>query len=256
MVIDKIFMRNSSWVWNNLRESRKYGLQLGEESITDFLILNLKKLAGKKLIVESFTKPKESLNGSDWEWWFTGPSGKWLGMRIQAKVLNLTSEKYEHLHHHNKNGQQVDLLIKDAFKSRMIPAYCMFTNWDPAKYSTPKKCNTHKASVRHYGTAILSTKKVKEYRTSKVTHLSKIINDLRPMHCIFCCSAYGGSDLPSRALGYARAAGLLDSIEGKYDLFLQDAPPRYVLKILEHNLHDEFLDDQRLRTITIFKEVE
>ncbi|WP_041273436.1 hypothetical protein [Desulforapulum autotrophicum] len=74
----EILLKNSVWAWNRLREARTLGYQLGEESITDFLILNLKKNGGKKFFINSFTRHAESLNGADWEWWFTGSSGMWL----------------------------------------------------------------------------------------------------------------------------------------------------------------------------------
>ncbi|HIF9544181.1 TPA: DUF6615 family protein [Photobacterium damselae] len=264
MQIDDILIKNSSWTWNKLREARKLGFQLGEESITDFLILNIKKLGGTKLVVESFTRHKEALNGADWEWWFTGSSGKWLGMRIQAKVLKLDTDKYEHLHHKNNNGQQVDLLVQDAVKSNMIPAYCMYTNWDPKKYDTPWKCQTYKTSVRHYGTALLSAKKVKAYQAKNETRLSQIIKDLKPMHCIFCCQGHGGFDLPTRALSYALSNGLLqvtaDGVQGEQNLdqLLRNEPPYYVNQLLEHRLADDFIDiqDERLKRVTVFKEVE
>ncbi|MCJ8287627.1 DUF6615 family protein [Halomonas sp.] len=264
MQIDDILIKNSSWTWNKLREARKLGFQLGEESITDLLILNIKKLGGAKLIVESFTRHKESLNGADWEWWLTGPSGKWLGMRIQAKILKLDTEKYEHLHHKNRNGQQVDLLVQDAVNNNTIPAYCMYTNWDTKKYDTPWRCRTHKTSVRHYGTALLSAKKVKAYQATNETRLSHIINDLKPMHCLFCCLGHGGSDLPSRALSYALSNGLLqvaaDGDQGEQYLepLLRNEPPYYVDQMLENRLDDDSIDmhDERLKRVTVFKEVE
>jgi len=285
MEIDEILIKSSTWTWNKLREARKLGFQLGEESITDFLILNIKKHGGSKLRVDSFTRHKESLNGADWEWWFTGPSGKWVGMRIQAKVLKLDTEKYEHLHHHNKNGQQVDLLVQDALRNRMIPAYCMFTNWEPSKYNTPWKCKSHKTSVRHYGTALLSSKKVKQFSKKKTTHLSAIIEHLRPMHCMFCCSGSSIKDLPHRALHYAKSNGLLDfqfntdkslsfeKVRREFDnyvgdeeyrddkyfeLLIHDNPPYYVEQVISGELDGDFLDvhDERLKTVTIFREVE
>jgi hypothetical protein len=266
MSIDDILVKNSSWAWNKLREARNLEFQLGEESITDFLILNIKKNGGTKLLVESFTRHKESTNGADWEWWFTGPSGKWLGMRIQAKVLKLATQKYEHLHHRNKNGVQVDLLVTDAHKNKMIPAYCMYTNWDPTKYDTPNRCRTHKATVRHYGTALLSADKVKKLRLdNKETRLSMIIGSLRPMHCIFCCNGSGSQDLPNRALAYAHGAGLLDQLEHEgsqakedQESYLHDHPPFYVAQLLEGKLEGDFIDvqDERLKTVTVFREVE
>ena len=161
MDLDKLAIKNSSWTWNKLREARNLGYQIGEESITDFIILNMKKWGGDKLIVETFTRNEESINGSDWEWWFTGSTGRWLGIRVQAKVINLSSEKYEHIHYKNKKDYQVNLLINDAKKSGLIPLYCMYSNWDVKKYKVKSNCQTYKSSVRHYGNSILSPDIVK-----------------------------------------------------------------------------------------------
>ena len=77
MELDKIAIKNSSWTWNKLREARALDFQVGEESITDFVVLNIKKWGVGKISIDTFTRHAESLNGADWEWWFTGPSGKW-----------------------------------------------------------------------------------------------------------------------------------------------------------------------------------
>jgi hypothetical protein len=161
MELDEIAIKNSGWTWDRLREARKHSCQVGEESITDFVVLNIKKWGKGKIIVDTFTRHQEAVNGSDWEWWFTGSSRKWLGMRVQAKVLKLNSEKFEHLHHSNKNGKQVELLIQDANNNGLVPLYCMYTNWRPGDYRASWKCNTYKPSVRHYGTAILNPDEVK-----------------------------------------------------------------------------------------------
>src|SRR5690554_1030718 len=258
MELDEIAIKNSSWAWNKLREARTLDFQVGEESLTDFLVLNIKKWGVGKISIDTFTRHAESLNGSDWEWWFTGPSGKWLGMRVQAKVLNVASEKYEHLHHKNKHGFQVDLLIKDAKKNGLVPLYCMYTNWDPKKYKASWQCNTYKPTVRHYGTSILSPYEVKKIQCNKETRLSSVINSLKPMHCIFCCSGFGGKELPDRALSWLEGIGLLGDIEvNSIEEYLRDYPPYYVNQLLEGELEDDFIDvqDERLKRVTVFKEL-
>lgn len=261
MELDQIALKNSVWVWDNLREARFHGFQVGEESITDFIVLNIKKWGAGKIIVDTFTRHKESVNGSDWEWWFTGPSGMWLGMRLQAKVLNLASEKYEHLHHKNKNGQQVDLLVNDARKNGLIPIYCMYTNWDPKKYKAGWKCTIYKRSVRQYGTAILNPSIVKKLQIKNETSLSSIIHNLKPMHCLFCCCSMSSIvDLPHRAISWLHGSGLLevDAIqENESGSFLREKPPHYVHKLLEGGLKDDFIDvdDERLRRVTVFREI-
>jgi len=263
MELDEIAIKNSTWAWNNLREARKLDFQIGEESLTDFIILNLKRWGSGKIAVKNFTRHAESLNGADWEWWFTGPSGKWLGMRVQAKVLNLASEKYEHLHHKNRHGSQVDLLISDAKKKRLVPLYCMFTNWDTKKYKPSWVCRSHKPTVRHFGTAILSPHSVKRFQTSNETRLSSIIGSLRPMHCIFCCSGYGGSELPERALNWLKGANILQSTDDEEAHtegveYVRDEAPFYVHQVLEGNFEGDFIDlhDERLKRVTVFRELD
>lgn len=262
MELDELAIKNSGWAWDRLREARKHSYQVGEESITDFLVLNIKKWGEGKIVIDTFTRHKEAVNGSDWEWWFTGSSGKWLGMRVQAKVLKLKSEKYEYLHHSNKNGQQVDLLIQDANRNGLVPLYCMYTNWRPGDYQASWKCNTYKPSVRHYGTAILNPDEVKRLQKKGENHLKDVIGKLRPMHCIFCCSGFSSGDLPARALGWLEGAGLLaeseDGLEQEANRYsLKDSPPYYVTQMLERDLQDDFIDlqDERLRRVTVFREV-
>ncbi|MFE8149334.1 hypothetical protein RBA69_19215 [Brenneria goodwinii] len=258
MELYEIAIKNSGWAWNSLREAKKHSYQIGEESITDFLVLNIKKWGSRKIVVNTFTRRKESVNGSDWEWWFTGPSGKWLGMRVQAKVLKLDSEKYEHLHYSNVNGQQVDLLIQDAKNNDLIPLYCMYTNWKPGDYKVGWKCKTYKPSIRHYGTAILNPTIVKQLQTRGLNHLKDVIGDLRPMHCIFCCSGFSGGDLPERALAWLIGAHLLIiNNETPAETFLKDSPPDYVAQILHDEIKDDLigLQDDRLKRVTIFKAV-
>jgi hypothetical protein len=261
MDLDEIAIRNSTWAWNKLRIARNLDFQLGEESLTDFIVLNIKKWGAGKIAIDTFTRHAESINGSDWEWWFTGPSGKWLGMRVQAKVLNLSSEKYEHLHHRNRHGYQVDTLINDAHKNGLIPIYCMYTNWDPKKYKPTWKCKTFSPTVRHYGTSILDPRFVKSLQPKNETRLSSIIGSLKPMHCIFCCTGFGGIELPDRALNWLSGAGLITD-DGELSViqdvdYLRSEAPYYVYQMIEGQLGDDLIDidDDRLSRVTVFREL-
>jgi len=258
MDLCEIVIKNSGWVWNRLREARNNDFQIGEESITDFVILNLKKYGAGKIVVDTFTRHKESLTGADWEWWFTGPSGKWLGMRVQAKVINLKNEAFEHIHYKSKHGFQVDALIKDASKNALIPLYCMYSNWEPYKYKPTLNCKTHSHTVRHFGITILNPTTVKKLLPE--TQLKKILKHLNPLHCIFCCSGYGGTDLPSRALSYSKQIGLIEADVADTETqisYLKEMPPYYVLQLLEGGLDNDFIDlqDENLKRVTIIKEL-
>ena len=63
--VQSAIIKSSHWVWNRLREARKYKIQLGEESVTDFLMLKLNMLDNQYLSVKSFNKHEESKNGAD-----------------------------------------------------------------------------------------------------------------------------------------------------------------------------------------------
>ena len=269
MKLHEIAIKNSGWVWDRLREARKHDFQIGEESLTDFVILNLKKYGKGKLVVDTFTRHKESVTGADWEWWFTGPSGKWLGMRVQAKVINLKKEAFEHLHYKNRHGHQVDTLIKDAAKNGLIPLYCMYTNWDPHKYTANSKCRSHNKSVRFFGTSIIKPVDVKKIRPTR--DLKNIIKLMRPLQCIFCASGYGGTDLPTKALNYFKETNLI-SIENTGAIHsiehLKDEPPYYVQQLLQGQMKSDIddpqdemrndfddLQDDNLKRVTVIREV-
>lgn len=182
-------------------------------------------------------------------------------MRVQAKVLNLKTEKYEHLHHKNKHGFQVDLLIRDAKKNRLIPLYCLYSNWEPSRYKAAWECQTHKPTVRHYGTSILAPSVVKNLQSKNENRLSSVIGSLKPMHCIFCCKGFGGRELPDRALSWLDGIGILDEQEyfrtNKQDEYLLSEPPYYIRQMLEGRLDTDFIDvhDERLKRVTVFKEL-
>ncbi len=261
MNLCEITSRISRWTWNRLREARNHGFQLGEESITDFLLLKMKKEGKGQIIVESFTRHEEATNGSDWECWIKGTSGQWLGMRIQAKVLNLKSEKYEQLHHSNRHGQQVDLLIEDAKKNGLVPLYCMYSNWNPIAYKTKSNCCTSINSVRHYGTALLNPDKVKTHAKTKGNHLRDFIADLKPMHCLFCCSGYSSGGLSETALDWLKQNGMLPkdvqhTKEETVNHYLKESPTEYVLQLLRGEFQNNPFDlaDKRLKRIIVIKE--
>jgi len=266
MEIDELAIRNSSWVWRKLTEARVQNYQIGEESLTDFVLLNFKKWGTGKIEVISMTCEKESKNGADWEWWLTGPSGHWLGVRVQAKVLKLTTDNYEHLHYRNKNKQyQADLLIAAARTNGTLPVYCMYTNWKCAPSSPLGKCLTHDASDRHYGISMLSPFVVQNLRARNTRDLNTIAPHLKPMHCLFCCSGYGEGDLPNRALNWLSRSGFYEDTQHRDSSksfgtseFLRERPPGYVLQLFESrnpNTDLELPDDRPSGRVTVFKEL-
>ena len=257
--------RSARWAWDRLRDARKLDATLGEESLTDFFLLSCKKLANRQIKVRSFTRPEEYTTGADWEWWFTGPSGCWLGIRVQAKVISFPRLEYTHLHYKRKDGTyQCDQLIADAVKNGTIPAYCMYTNWEPTRFRPSWQCGTFRYSARHFGMSVLSPYQVQKFRKNGNTNdLNTVGHFLRPLHCLMCCSGYGGIDLPTRAWIFLENHQFVDIEQYQQwhmrdGTLLQSEPPYYVSQMLEGIEGDDFIDlhDKNLKRVTVYEQSE
>ena len=75
----------------DLGAATRGGLRRGEETITEDLLLNVKKAHPSEVIEYQFNKREKSFTGADWEWWLT--DGRlWFGLLIQAKRLDLFAD--------------------------------------------------------------------------------------------------------------------------------------------------------------------
>lgn len=116
-----------------LGKARQVNHQFNEETITDYFVFKLKEWKTQnipsKFNIRTFFKRQEGINGADfeWDWYFTDENLKtWVGFRIQAKVLKLSSNKFESFSHSNQNGVQHNLLTKSSNTDNRIPFYCFY----------------------------------------------------------------------------------------------------------------------------------
>jgi hypothetical protein len=247
--------RIASWTWATLRTARKHESKIGEESITDFLVLELKKRANGSYYINSFTRPKERVTGADWELWFTGLSGKWLGLRVQAKVISIDSRRYSQLHYKRSDGtSQIDQLVADANKHYAIPLYCLYSYWkasEAGKLTWP--CGSFKKNSRLFGASWISVRDVKRLKPTGTNDLKSITKLLHPFHCVFCCGGYGGVDLPTRAEAFLKGADYVS----KRSSLLVESPPHYVTQLIQRSTDSaEFADvnDPNLYRVTVVRD--
>lgn len=217
--------KQSISTWKTLLEADALACKVGEESITDFLILELAKgaaLGGYS--VKAFTKPQESLNGADWELWLTGPSKTWIGYRIQAKVFDIATLSYKYLHHGSAGGlTQAQKLIAGAATVSAVPLYVLYSAWHSTSGAPTWNCGTYSQDNRLWGLAAVSAAQVSAIAPTKT--LTAISAHMRPFHCLFCCGGYGGHDLPTRSHRFARA-------RFSPDANLRQSPPPHVQGLL------------------------
>ena len=97
----------------------------GEETITETNLLELRRRHPEKIVIETFSKHRESKTGADWEWRLVGRI-RTLKMRMQAKRIR--SKGGLRIKHQvaSSGVEQRKLLISDAKEDNMKPIYCIY----------------------------------------------------------------------------------------------------------------------------------
>ncbi|PHS24395.1 MAG: hypothetical protein COA85_08395 [Robiginitomaculum sp.] len=185
------FLQQAELVWRAIEDADKFKLAFGEETITETLLLELRRRYKKNIRVDSFDKFEESNNGADWEWWF-GHGTSWIGMRVQAKRIKLPEEKFASLFYQGKNATQLQIenLIAEAKSARLIPVYCFYTHSKklPAIGSRYFHCYRGWNGPFHaYGCMIAHAETIL-YKGSM--NLSDIVPISFPWHCLVCECQY------------------------------------------------------------------
>jgi hypothetical protein len=153
-----LFERLAKDTWERLQSSRTVGLRFAEEGMTDLLLLEIMRQPWDKrthtwvLIRGKTPKHQEKLYGTDWEWWIGNDQGGWQRYALQAKIIDLNTERYNALGHRVGATQQVDLLEAYAQRVGAIPLY-VFYNYTTANVAQIWKCCRRGASAQ-YGCSI------------------------------------------------------------------------------------------------------
>jgi hypothetical protein len=179
-------------------------MHLGETGITTSLLIDLKLAHPREVTIHPFSQRQEVTTGADWEWWFVGQNRSAIGFRVQAKVIHHATRRYETLHYRRKGVFQTDTLISNALSgfAPTIPLYCLYTEW----FRTPQlrqrqwPCGTFPPQRESLGCSLMSPFIVRRMR--KKDNLVDLLSNLRPWQCMVCCHAYGGNNLPERALRF------------------------------------------------------
>lgn len=228
---------------DQLSSARRVKHQPLEETFTDTNILQLKLRHGSEIYSKTFSKPVEGRNGADWEWWLTNSSmTSWLGLRVQAKVVNLSSRRFEHLHYRSGKSKiyQREKLDRECRSAGLVPLYCFYLDASDISAVSKPACGTFASAHECYGCSIASLAHVENlFKAGRADSLEKVIAQAYPWHCLVCCAGHGGGDLPSRAWSFLQGAlGVgSNSPESHTNQFANAGPrarpPRYVLSAMQ-----------------------
>lgn len=254
------FRYQAFWTWQQLCLAHENEVHIGEESFTDFNLLEIRSRHTDQVITKTFTKFQEAEVGADWEWWLTGKSRKWIGFRLQAKVINHKSARFEHLNYSNEPVRkqddyfdyledsprsQADKLCRHALKNRCIPLYCLYT------YS-PEALPNSRHAPEAYGCSLVDAHFVRQHQKDpEFRRLRNLFHQMLPWHCLVCHSR-DDQDLPHRAHEVWRTSILQPHTALDFQSAPAESPPHYVQLLMQGDLQHG--PDECLRTITVFSD--
>ncbi len=113
--------------WGRLKESRELRTRLGEETLTDFLVLDFVRLMGCRARLFQSTKIQESKRGTDLEIRIHAGGNRAIAFALQAKKLN-RDERYVGFKAtvNPTKSLQLKILEEYAKKVHAVPLYLLY----------------------------------------------------------------------------------------------------------------------------------
>jgi hypothetical protein len=132
----ELFERLAAWVWTTIALSAEEGISCGEQTLTEQLLLEIKRARLPNVRVRQYPPDLanpgailgENVTGLDWEWWIGSPRRHWLRFAVQAKKLDLDSQRYQTLNHVVGTMAQNEILARYAEANDAIPLYCFYNH--------------------------------------------------------------------------------------------------------------------------------
>ncbi|MEH1787135.1 hypothetical protein [Nostoc sp.] len=186
---------------------------------------------------------------------------------------------FSYLKFSSKNLNQTVLVaiafVVSANSSRLIPLYCLYSNWNNSPQFTSRYANYYPVE-ESYGCSILSVFAVRYLQSKKRNPPNfKVLRPyMTPWDGLVCCYGDRAADLPHKVLEnwkkfirpieidildgldetiYHELDGKLNHYRRIYDdIQLIDKPPEHVQLLLKNKLVDQ--PDPNLRSLTVFQE--
>lgn len=248
--------------WRDLQVARLVGSAGNEEGITNRNLRELKFQRIDGLVVREFSRQEEFKEGADWEWWFRGVKGKWVGMRLQAKVIDFTTNEFKHLHYKAKNSasHQSDVLISScaAHSHEPTPVYVLYCEWPvPSGMRLPDRCDLH-PPLPNFGCSIVKAEVVSRLRSSRNRSkaLDSLVPYMRPWHVLGCECGVTSRDIAEEAQQALMQMPRFspEALPPNHVPRLHDSAPIYVEALMKGD--QDRLSDLNLSRVMIFDQME
>lgn len=190
----------SRGVRKEIDEAFKVGVPYWEETVTQRVLLRLKKEQPRAIRIFSvpFLKRQESFYGADFDLWIRDDSGLWLGLRVQAKIIDPETARFKNLFYKRNEVYQVNILIESAKKDKALPIYLLYVGKN--KLNTGKNKLGNLLGYCPYGKRAhqwanwwLSAEYVRQHIGARgADSLQNIASEkaIWPWQCFACCSFF------------------------------------------------------------------
>lgn len=195
--LGRLFSSQATYIWNRLANVRNSyesrgdlgPVRFGEETITDLLMMNL-YLQGSTLVrFKQTSRSVEAISGSDFELWLGSEGKGWFRCAIQAKKLDLRTDRYRSLSQSNPYGRQIDLLENYASNNRAAPLYCLYNHTDHADGNLHWHCGTGPVDLTQFGCSITPSSNIRKAIDERGGRNFKSIHEMSstlPWRCLVC----------------------------------------------------------------------
>ena len=171
------------WTQNFIYRSNVLRLGILEETITDMHLFSIADKYANNVITRKFNRREEgSQSGADWLW-IIGEPGSWLPLLIQAKVINLKTQKCQHFDY--KNGEQRKRLLKYARLHGCLPLYCIYS-YIPPDFIPPEQFIRADRSNEDWACSFLSPRSVRELSQAGIKSQKEVLKYCIPWMEPFC----------------------------------------------------------------------
>jgi hypothetical protein len=134
MTLQSILEKLSFDSYWRLRDSHSLGIRFGEETMTDLILLELKRFLSPNIKIIQTPKPAEAKKGTDWEWWIGSDRAGWTRYAVQAKKMHSSTLRYSGISQRTGPKLQIDVLDSYAKTNGAVAIY-LFYNSPTAKFS-------------------------------------------------------------------------------------------------------------------------
>jgi hypothetical protein len=201
-----LLQRLAARTWGEIRDGDERGIRVGEESITDRLLLDISRSLPLPTKVIKWNRYQEgNFTGADWDWWFVDLGRRQgVGLRIQAKRIEYFSERFDALGHENRLGPQIDLLKKSAAEAGLHPLYCLYLASGKQREGETR-CGSYPSHqgpsnwtgspAELYGCSLAGVVTVEIAILEREENLDFFWPFLLPWSCMLCCERMKGSML-------------------------------------------------------------